>query len=108
MPVDAHLADLMRMALEGRRGITEKKMFGGICWMHNGNMLCGARVGRFMFRVGVEQEVQALSRPGASPIVMAGKTRRGFVRVDADEAIETGLRDWIDLAARYVGSLPPK
>jgi hypothetical protein len=98
----------MRAALSGRRGIVEKKMFGGTCWMLNGNMLCSARVGRFMFRVGAAQEAQALARPGASPIEMAGKRRRGFVKVSADDAIETGLGDWIDFAARYVGALPPK
>jgi TfoX N-terminal domain len=108
MPHDPHLADLMRQALEGRRGIVEKKMFGGVCWMLNGNMLCSARVGRFMFRVGARQEAEALARPGALPIEMGGKIRRGFVRVNADDAIETGLGDWINFAARYVGALSPK
>ena len=108
MPYDPHLADLMREALEGKLGIVEKKMFGGYCWMLNGNMLCGVEVGRFMFRVGAELEGQALARPGARPMDITGKPMRGFVWVAADDAIETGLRDWIDFAARYVGSLLPK
>ncbi|MDH5539335.1 MAG: TfoX/Sxy family protein [Rhizobacter sp.] len=62
MPHDPHLADLMRQAFAGRRDIVEKKMFGGYCWMLNGNMLCGVEIGRFMFRVGKELEAEALAR----------------------------------------------
>ena len=61
MPHDPHLADRMRAALQRRAGITERKMFGGYCWMLNGNMLCGVEVGRFMFRVGKALEADALA-----------------------------------------------
>ena len=108
MPHDPHLADLMRQALRGRRGITEKKMFGGICWMQDGNMLCGVEVGRYLFRVGKEREVEALARPGARPMDITGRPMGGFVWVDADAALDTGLRDWIDFTAAHVASLPPK
>jgi hypothetical protein len=59
MPFDAHLADLMRDAVRDRPGIDEKKMFGGLCWMLNGNMLCGVESTRFMFRVGKDREADA-------------------------------------------------
>jgi len=108
MPHDPHLAELMREALERRSGVAEKKMFGGCCWMLNGNMLCGVEVGRFMFRVGRDQEAEALSRPGAAPMDITGKPMRGIVWVDADAAIEAGLDSWIDFAARFVGALAPK
>jgi TfoX/Sxy family transcriptional regulator of competence genes len=108
MPHDPHLADLMRSALNGRRGITEKKMFGGYCWMLNGNMICGVEVGRFMFRVGKSQEGEALSRPGVEPIVFAGRKMGGLVWVDADACEGDALSEWIAFAARFVGGLPPK
>ena len=108
MPFDPHLADLMRGALKTRAGIVEKKMFGGYCWMLRGNMLCGVEVGRFMFRVGKDLEAEALVRAGAKPMDMKGKPMRGFVWVDADAAVDAGLDRWLDLAAHYVGSLPPK
>ena len=84
MPHDRHLADRMRAALARHPGISERAMFGGFCWMLNGNMLCGVEVGRFMFRVGKELETRALAKPGAKPIVSAdggwavssGSTRR--------------------------------
>lgn len=108
MPHDPHLAERMRAALKARRGITEKKMFGGYCWMLRGNMLCGVEVGRYMFRVGKESESEALRRPGASPMDITGKPMRGFVWVRADRAENAELQAWIDLAARYVAALPPK
>ena len=98
----------MRAALRPRSGITQKKMFGGYCWMLNGNMLCGVEVGRFMFRVGRALEAEALARPGASPMDITGRPMKGFVWVRAEEANDTVLEDWIDLAVRYVGSLPAK
>ena len=108
MPHDPHLADLMRAALAHRGNISERKMFGGFCWMLNGNMLCGVEVGRFMFRVGPALHAEALSRPGASPMDITGKPMKGFVWVNADAAIEAGLDNWIIFASRFVGRLPPK
>jgi TfoX/Sxy family transcriptional regulator of competence genes len=108
MPHDPHLADLMRQAFTGRRGITEKKMFGGYCWMLHGNMLCGVEVGRYMFRVGKALEAEALAQPGAGVMDITGKPMAGFVWVDADAALERDLHWWIDFASRYVGSLPAK
>ena len=96
------------MALQSRTGVIEKKMFGGYCWMLHGNMLCGVEVGRFMFRVGAAQEADALSRPGARPMDITGKPMKGFVWVDSAATTGASLDSWIDLAARYVGSLPPK
>ena len=107
MPHDPELADLMRAALQERPGVTEKRMFGGICWLLNGNMLCGVEVGRFMFRVGKVQEAEALSRPGAEIIAFNGRRMGGLVWVDA-AACRPCLGEWIDLAARFVSGLPPK
>ena len=108
MPHDPHLADMLRGALAGRPGITETAMFGGCCWMLNGNMLCCVEVGRFLFRVGKELEQEALKRPGTEPAVMGGRRMKGIVWVDADVCLETGLDGWIDFAAKFAGSLPKK
>ena len=108
MPYDPNLADRMRAALTGRQDIVEKKMFGGYCWMLNGNMLCGVEVGRFMFRVGKEREAQALARAGASPMDITGKPMPGFLWVDARQAEGKELDRWIALAEEFVGELRPK
>jgi TfoX/Sxy family transcriptional regulator of competence genes len=108
MPHDPHLAELMRDALRSRKGVVEKKMFGGYCWMLHGNMLCGVEVGRYMFRVGKDLESEALSRPGARPMDITGKPMKGFVWVNADDAIDSGLESWLALAERYVCTLAQK
>jgi hypothetical protein len=108
MPYDIALAEAMRHALKRRRNVVEKKMFGGYCWMLQGNMLCGVEVGRYMFRVGKALEAEALSRPGARPMDITGKPMAGFVWVDARQANAAGLDTWIELATKYVGSLPAK
>ena len=108
MPFDADLADRLRLVMKRRAGISEKKMFGGICWMLRGNMLCGVEVGRYMFRVGPALEAEALSRRGARPMDITGRPMRGFVWVDAGAAPEPELRRWVDLAMRFVGKLPAK
>ncbi len=86
MPYDPHLADRMRAALARRRSISERAMFGGFCWMLNGNMLCGVEVGRFMFRVGKELSTRrpaeaARSQAGSnSPRVSSVRYRRDSER----------------------------
>jgi TfoX/Sxy family transcriptional regulator of competence genes len=108
MPFDPELLDRMRDVLKNHNGVVERKMFGGYCWMLRGNMLCGVGVGRYMFRVGKQLEAEALARPGASPMVIAGKPMSGFVWVDADEAAGERLNDWVGFAADFVRTLPPK
>jgi TfoX/Sxy family transcriptional regulator of competence genes len=98
----------MRLALAKRKGIEERKMFGGFCWMLNGKMLCGVEVGRYMFRVGKDLETEALARPGASPMDITGRPMQGFVWVRANKAEGKDLDSWIELASQYVGALPPK
>lgn len=83
-------------------------MFGGYCWLLNGNMLCGVEVGRFMFRVGKDHEAEALGRAGAEPIVFNGRRMGGLVWVEADACLDAGLEAWITLASRFAGGLPPK
>lgn len=103
-----YTAELLRNALASRTGISEKKMFGGVCFLLQGNMLCGTGEDRFMFRVGKELEAEAMARPGAKPMDFTGRKMGGFVYVDVDAAMEAGLDGWIDLAAQFVATLPPK
>lgn len=105
---DPELVDRMRDAMDMRPGIAEKKMFGGIFFMLNGNMLCAVTGHGLMFRVGAEREEDALLRPGARAMDVTKRPMPGFIRVDADEALELGLDDWVNYASQYVGGLPLK
>jgi len=101
------LADRLRRALADPR-VTEKKMFGGICFLRQDHMLCGTGKQGFLLRVGKDQEADALSRPGASPMEMGGRRMQGFVWVDPGRCSERDLQDWVALAGRFVASLPTK
>jgi hypothetical protein len=104
------LADRIRAFIGHRPGIIEKKMFGGVCFMHYGNMLVGAmKPGSLLARVGPARHQQAQSRPGATAMEMGGRQMNGFVEV-ADEGIQDddALLDWINYCEAFVKTLPPK
>jgi TfoX/Sxy family transcriptional regulator of competence genes len=105
---DNDLAARIRRQLAGRKHVTEKRMFGGVCFLLRGNMLCGTAKKEFMFRVGKDQDAEALSRPGARPMDFTGKVMKGFVWVDPAPCNSRALGRWIKLAEDYVGRLPAK
>lgn len=102
------LAARLRKALAGRRAVTEKKMFGGACFLLRGNMLCGMGQEKFMFRVGQAQDAAALKRPGARPMDITGRVMQGFVWVDPERCDARALERWIAMAESYVGAMPAK
>lgn len=102
------LAARMRKALAGRRSVTEKKMFGGACFLLRGNMLCGMGEDKFMYRVGREQDAAALKLPGAKPMDITGRAMAGFVWVDPKRCDARALKRWLAMAEAYVGKLPAK
>jgi len=102
------LAERVRAALKGRKGVTERNMFGGTCFLLREHMLCGTGKPGFMFRVGKERGGAALRRKGASPMEFNGRRFEGFVWVDPDACNARNLKSWIALAESYVAKLPPK
>jgi hypothetical protein len=106
--MDDALAQRMRRALARRKGVTERRMFGGICFLLHGNMLCAASKRGLMFRVGPKGEPKALARRGAKPMEMNGRRYHGFVRVDPSQCSARQLPGWVALAHAYVASLPAK
>jgi hypothetical protein len=108
MARDNALAGRLRATLKGRRSIAEKPMFGGVCFMLRDHMLCGTGKPGFMFRVGADQEAEALARPGAARMEFNGRQFRGFVWVDPNRCKDADLPDWIALAENYIKTLPAK
>ena len=102
------LAARLRTALAGHVAVTEKKMFGGVCFLLRDHMLCAASGRGFMFRVGKAQNAKALARRGVTQVVMRGRRLEGFVRVDPARCDARSLRSWIGMAKHYVTALPPK
>lgn len=114
MAADDELTKRFYRALGRRKGIVEKRMMGGICFMLDGNMIGGAdrhaetHYGRFMFRVGKENESEALSFSGTERVEQGGRRMGGLIFVDADNCSEPDLKKLAKIALRFVKTLPPK
>ncbi|MGB3148858.1 MAG: TfoX/Sxy family protein [Paracoccaceae bacterium] len=108
MAYDPGIAEILRDALAGEP-ITEKRMFGGIAFMYDGNMVCGVHKNGAMFRVGKENEPAARALPGVADMTFTGKPMKSMVDVApetlADEAL---LGQLVTLSLGFVKSLPPK
>jgi TfoX/Sxy family transcriptional regulator of competence genes len=102
------LAERLRAALSGRRSVTEKRMFGGICFLLRDHMLCGTGSGNFLFRVGKEAHTAAVKRRGAKAMVHNGRRMEGFIWVDPASCHARRVKAWVGLATAYVEKLPPK
>lgn len=109
MAFDEGLAQLMRDELADRPGISEQRMFGGIAFMLNGNMVCGVHAGGGMFRVGKEREVEAMAIAGTQPMTFTGRKMGGMVEV-SEEALADDMRraQLMAMALAHAASLPPK
>ena len=109
MAYSEDLADRVRALLAGRPGVREQKMFGGLCFMLNGNMACGVLGSELVVRVGRENLENALSQPHSRPFDMTGRPIRSFVYVAAEGlATEDGLTAWASRGMAFADSLPPK
>jgi hypothetical protein len=108
MAVDEDLAERIRVALSGTGVVREVKMFGGLCFMLNGNMVAGTSKRGLLVRVGKKQQSNALARPGAKRMEMTGRPMEGYVFVDPPPSDDRSLRDLLALAVAFVTTLPPK
>ena len=110
MAYDEPLAARIRVLLTGEPGIVEKKMFGGLAFMVNGNMAVTASGrGGLMARVDPSQS-DALTADGQARLVeMRGRLMRGWLRVDS-ERLETAdqLAGWVERSVAFARSLPAK
>lgn len=103
------LANRVREMIGRQAGITEKGMFGGLCFFLNGNILVGIWKDSLIVRVGPDRYEEMLLEDYVSEFDPAGKPMRGWVLVDfvaleEDEPLQT----WIDRAFDYVSFLEPK
>jgi TfoX/Sxy family transcriptional regulator of competence genes len=109
MAFDEKLAGRVRKVLAARRGITEKRMFGGLCFLARGNMCCGVVGGDLVVRVGPDAYEAMLARPHARPMDFTGRPLRGFVFVSARGlASARGLRTWVERGLAQARSLPAR
>lgn len=109
MAYDENVAARVRAALKGRRGVTEKKMFGGIAFMVRGHMAIGVQDGDLMVRVGPDGYADAVAQPAARPMDFTGKPLKGYVYVGPQGfTTEKVLGGWVERALAFNRTLEPK
>jgi hypothetical protein len=105
---DEELAERVRQAL-GHVDVTERKMFGGLCFMVCGNMACGIAGDDLMVRVGPDAHEAALTQPYVRPMDFTGRPMKGMVFVGPKGLRRFGdVQHWSALGADYARSLKPK
>jgi len=110
MAYDEQLAERIRGQLAGEPGLTEKRMFGGLAFLINGNMAVSASSqGGLLLRVDPAQTEQLAAEPAARPFVMRGREMDGWLRVDTDTfSSDAELTQWVGRGVAYARTLPPK
>jgi TfoX/Sxy family transcriptional regulator of competence genes len=106
---DEGLAERIRELLDERDGVSEKRMFGGLAFLVNGNMAVGIVKDELMVRVGPAAHAAALREPHARPMDFTKRPMQGFVFVaPAGFAEDAELRRWVERGLRLAESLPRK
>ena len=110
MAYDEDLADRIRELTSGRDGLTEKRMFGGLAFLVNGNMAVAASgQGGVLLRVDPARSEELVDDVQVRRMEMRGKEMDGWLRIDdAAVADDDALARWVDLGIGYAGSLPSK
>jgi len=109
MPHDELLASRIRAALGSLPGVIEKKMFGGVGFLVNGNMACGVHKNFLIVRVGAANYEAALNRPHTRVFDMTGRPMAGWVMVLPEGCATEGLlRQWVEEGLAFARSLPVK
>ena len=109
MPYDELLAARMRAAIGPLPNLEEKKMFGGVGFILNGNLACGVHKNDMIVRVGPEKYEEALSRPHTRVFDMTGRPMAGWVVIEpAGCASESDLKGWVEQGLAFARSLPGK
>jgi TfoX N-terminal domain len=109
MAFNESLAARIRQILARRRGVEEKKMFGCVCFLLNGNALAGVWKDRLIARLGPDEGEAALLEPHVRQFDITGKPMRNWIAVEpAGVEDDDQLKDWIEQALTFVKALPKK
>jgi TfoX/Sxy family transcriptional regulator of competence genes len=87
----------------------KRLMFGGVCYLLDGNMVAGVWKDYLILRLGEEGAGKALELPFARPFDITGRAMRGWVMIERQAVDEDGdLREWLEEAREFVKTLPSK
>jgi TfoX/Sxy family transcriptional regulator of competence genes len=109
MAYDEGLAQRIREALDEPPGFVEKKMFGGIGFMLQGNLACGVIGDELIVRVGPDRYEHALAKPHTRPFDFTGRPMTGWITLaPGGYESDNDLRRWVEQGINFAKSLPPK
>jgi len=109
MSYDEALVARIRQVVVSTRGLSERKMFGGLCLSVNGYMACGVQKKDLVVRVGPDEYERSLARMHTRPMDFTGKPMTGYIYVDeCGYKRNTDLARWVSKGVAYVQTLPPK
>jgi TfoX/Sxy family transcriptional regulator of competence genes len=108
MAYDETLAARIRDTLAHRKGIEEKKMFGGVGFLLNGNMLVGVWKDSLIVRLGPDEGDEALKEPHVKEFDITGRAMKGWVLVEPEGVEGDDQLRWIQRAVKFVRTLPAK
>jgi TfoX/Sxy family transcriptional regulator of competence genes len=109
MAFSAALAERIRQALARKRGVEEKRMFGGIGFLLHGNILVGVWKDSLIVRLGPDEGEEALKEPHVKEFDITGRPMKGWVLVGPEGLRgDDQLAGWIERAVKFVRALPAK
>jgi len=109
MAYDEGLAQRIRSVLKGTPELVEKKMFGGVGFIVNGNMACGVSGDQLIVRMSEAEHADALARPHVHVFDMTGRPMKGWIVIDpAGVEEDKNLEAWVECGLHFAQGLPPK
>jgi TfoX/Sxy family transcriptional regulator of competence genes len=109
MAYDEELSERIRAHLEGEPGLSEKRMFGGIAFLINGNMACGVNKTDLIVRIDPGTHADVLAEPGAREFDLSARPMKGWVSVDAaGYGSDADFGRWVERGVGFARGLPPK
>jgi len=109
MAYDEQLDQRIRKIVSRWQGTNNKKMFGGVCHLIDGNMFCGVHQEFLILRLGREKSEDALKLPYVRPFDITGRPMQGWVMVASDGYKgDQDLKTWLNQAINFARSLPAK
>ncbi len=110
MAYDEELADRVRAIVETERGLTEKRMFGGLAFLIDGNMAVSASSrGGLLLRVDPARTEELIQSPAADRFQMRGREMDGWLGIDRSGLqTDSELERWVSIGIAFARTLPPK
>ncbi len=109
MAYNEEIESRIKKVVSSWKNTGDKKMFGGVCHLLNGNMFCGVYKDFLILRLGEGNAKDALELPNVRPFDITGRPMKGWVMVEREGfSRDNELKDWLDKAKAFVRTLPSK